>query len=217
MIGAGIAGLSAARCLLEQGGATIFGLSTRARRRRRMASRRMDTPAGQARFDHGAQFFTTRSDLFRRRSHRLSGWGGGRVDEGFRRRGWVSTVAGSEGMTSLCKWLAADAGIVPELGTRILDLGDELAARPVDAVIHTAPVPQALATMAFGGLLPGIELAQQLTGIHYKPTIAVMVAPAVAPTGWPIMVVPNTTTTRTIPISPLSPTTRPRASRRSRR
>ena len=86
-------------------------------------------------------------------------------------------------MTSLCKWLAADAGIVPELGTRILDLGDELAARPVDAVIHTAPVPQALATMAFGGLLPGIELAQQLTGIHYKPTIAVMVAPAVAPTG----------------------------------
>ena len=86
-------------------------------------------------------------------------------------------------MTSLCKWLAADAGIVPELGTRILDLGDELAARPVDAVIHTAPVPQALATMAFGGLLPGIELAQQLSGIHYKPTIAVMVAPAVAPTG----------------------------------
>ena len=62
-------------------------------------------------------------------------------------------------MTSLCKWLAADAGIVSELGTRILDLGDELAARPVGTVIHTAPVPQALATMAFGGLLPGIELA----------------------------------------------------------
>ena len=28
----------------------------------RMASRRIDTPNGVARFDHGAQFFTTRSD-----------------------------------------------------------------------------------------------------------------------------------------------------------
>ena len=83
VIGAGIAGLSAARCLLEQGvarddlrvvdkGRGVGG---------RMASRRMDTPAGQARFDHGAQFFTTRSDLFRRRSHRLSRvgrWSSGR-------------------------------------------------------------------------------------------------------------------------------------------
>ena len=186
VIGAGIAGLSAARCLLEQGvarddlrvvdkGRGVGG---------RMASRRMDTPAGQARFDHGAQFFTTRSDRFS--STVAAAVEGGAVVEwtkGFGDADGFPRWRGSEGMTSLCKWLAADAGIVPELGTRILDLGDELAAKPVDAVIHTAPVPQALATMAFGGLLPGIELAQQLSGIHYKPTIAVMVAPAVAPTG----------------------------------
>ena len=186
VIGAGIAGLSAARLLLEQGvarddlrvvdkGRGVGG---------RMACRRMGTPAGQARFDHGAQFFTTRSTLFSLTV--ASAVEGGAVVEwtnGFGDADGYPRWRGSEGMTSLCKWLTADAGIVPELGTRILDLGDELAARPVDAVIHTAPVPQALATMAFGGLLPGIELAQQLSGIHYKPTIAVMAAPAVAPTG----------------------------------
>ena len=50
----------------------------------RMASRRVDTPAGQARFDHGAQFFTTRSDCFVDGRIGCRGWGGGRVDEGFR-------------------------------------------------------------------------------------------------------------------------------------
>ena len=67
VVGAGIAGLAAARRLLEVGvdrsdlrvvdkGRGFGG---------RMASRRIDTPNGVARFDHGAQFFTTRSDLFR--------------------------------------------------------------------------------------------------------------------------------------------------------
>ncbi|MEO0492371.1 MAG: FAD-dependent oxidoreductase [Actinomycetota bacterium] len=186
VIGAGIAGLSAARRLLEQGvvlddirvvdkGRGVGG---------RMASRRMDTPAGQARFDHGAQFFTTRSDVFS--ATVASAVEAGAVVEwtkGFGDADGYPRWRGSEGMTSLCKWLATDAGITPELGTRILELGDELKAHPADAVIHTAPVPQALATMAFGGLLPPIELAQQLSGIHYKPTIAVMVAPSVAPTG----------------------------------
>ena len=88
-------------------------------------------------------------------------------------------------MTSLCKWMAAEAGLRPELGQRILDLGDELQANPVDAVIHTAPVPQALATLSFGGLLPDPELAGRLAGIRYKPTIAVLLAPTVDPTGLP--------------------------------
>jgi predicted NAD/FAD-dependent oxidoreductase len=44
-------------------------------------------------------------------------------------------------------------------------------------------VPQALATLSFCGLLPEPELADQLAGLRYKPTIAVLVAPALDPTG----------------------------------
>ena len=186
VIGAGIAGLSAARRLLEQGlshddirvvdkGRGVGG---------RMASRRMETPAGQARFDHGAQFFTTRSDAFS--STVAAAVEAGAVVEwtrGFGDADGYPRWRGSEGMTSLCKWLAADSGITPELGHRILDLGDEVKERPADAVIHTAPVPQALATMAFCGLLPETVLARRLSEIHYKPTIAVLVAPSVSPTG----------------------------------
>lgn len=189
VIGAGIAGLSAARRLLEAGvdrGALRVvdkgrGLGGR------MASRRLDTPAGIARFDHGAQFFTTRSELFTStvnaavEAGAVVEWTRGFGEEPDGHSRW----SGREGMTSLCKWMSADAGLRPELGRRILDLGDELAANPVDAVIHTAPVPQALATLAFCGLLPAPDLAARLAGIHYKPTIAVLLAPATDPTGLP--------------------------------
>ncbi|MEM9201954.1 MAG: FAD-dependent oxidoreductase [Actinomycetota bacterium] len=187
IIGAGVAGLSAARRLLELGlrvddirivdkGRGLGG---------RMASRRIETPAGTARFDHGAQFFTTRSEPFTAtvsaalEDGAVVEWtrGFGPAADGYPR--W----RGRDGMTSLCKWMAADAGFEPELGHRILDLGDELAAHRVDAVIHTAPVPQALATMAFGGLLPEPDLARRLSQIQYQPTIAVLLAPSLDPTG----------------------------------
>lgn len=187
IVGAGLAGLSAARRLIELGvsvddvrvvdkGRGVGG---------RMASRRLDTPAGTARFDHGAQFFTTRGEAFS--SAVAAAVDAGAVIEWT--RGFEAEPdgyprwRGAEGMTSLCKWMAADAGIEPELDRRVDDLGAELAARPADAVIHTAPVPQALATMAFCGLLPEPALARRLAEIHYKPTIAVLLAPAVDPTG----------------------------------
>ncbi|MEM9465516.1 MAG: FAD-dependent oxidoreductase [Actinomycetota bacterium] len=187
VIGAGIAGVSAARRLLDVGvdrddvrivdkGRGVGG---------RMASRRVDTPAGTARFDHGAQFFTTRSDAFTETvsaavdAGAVLEWtrGFGPAADGYPR--W----RGVDGMTSLCKWMADDAGLRPTLGHRILDLGDELATHPADAVIHTAPVPQALATFAYCGLLPEPGLAQRLAAIRYKPTIAVLVAPSSDPTG----------------------------------
>ena len=123
----------------------------------------MDTPAGQARFDHGAQFFTTRSDLFS--STVASAVEGGAWSSGRRvfGNGWVSTVAG-KGMTSLCKWLLPTPASFPNSapGFSTLVTNWQRGRRCRDP----APVPQALATMAFGGLLPGIELAQQPTGIH---------------------------------------------------
>ena len=187
VIGAGIAGLSAARRLLDAGvdRADIRVVDKGRGLGGRMASRRLETTAGTARFDHGAQFFTTRSEAFTATVNAAVAAGAvvewtrgfGPEADGYPR--W----RGSEGMTSLCKWMAADAGLRPELGRRIDDLGDELAANPVDAAILTAPVPQALATLAFCGLLPEPELATRLAEVHYKPTIAVLLAPAVDPTG----------------------------------
>ena len=187
IIGAGIAGLASARRLIELGvdpgdlrivdkGRGVGG---------RMASRRIDTPDGVARFDHGAQFFTTRGDAFTATvsaavaAGAVVEWTRGfdAEPDGYPR--W----RGTDGMTSLCKWRAADAGLEPVLGHRIDDLGAELAARPADAVIRTAPVPQALATMTFCGMLPEPGLAQRLAEIHYKPTIAVLLVPATDPSG----------------------------------
>ena len=189
VIGAGIAGLSAARRFVEVGvdvddnrvvdkGRGIGG---------RMASRRLETPVGTARFDHGAQFFTTRSEAFS--STVAAAVDAGAVVEWTRgfsgRSDGYPRWRGKEGMTSLCKWMADDAGLQPELGHQIIDLGDELDATPADVVVHTAPVPQALATLAFGGLLPEPSLATALAELHYKPTIAILAVPAVDPDGLP--------------------------------
>lgn len=189
VIGAGVAGLSAARRLVERGvdrrdvrivdkGRGVGG---------RMASRRIETPAGTARFDHGAQFFTTRSPAFAQTvadavtAGAVVEWtkGFGPEGDGFPR--W----RGRDSMTGLCKWMVTDAGLTVEHGHRVLDVGDELARHPADAVIHTAPVPQALATLTFCGMLPAPELADALGAIRYKPTIAVLVVPADSPEGLP--------------------------------
>jgi predicted NAD/FAD-dependent oxidoreductase len=178
VIGAGIAGLSAARVLRAE------GLSVRVTDKGRgvggrMASRRI----GDARFDHGAQFFTVRSAPFAalvdaaKRDGAVAEWTHGfqATPDGHAR--W----RGTEGMTSLCKWMAADAGIEPELGSAITDLRDS----PADAFVLTPPVPQSMAILSFSGLLPDPATATRLARIAYKPTIAVLATLDHAPTGMP--------------------------------
>jgi predicted NAD/FAD-dependent oxidoreductase len=64
IIGAGIAGLACAKGLARRGYAVVLfdkgrGLGGR------MSTRRLATPAGEAHFDHGAQYFTARDPGFR--------------------------------------------------------------------------------------------------------------------------------------------------------
>lgn len=133
-----------------------------------MASRRV----GDLRFDHGAQFFTTRSAPFSAlvdeamAAGAVVEWtrGFGSAPDGYPR------FRGADGMTSLCKWMAADAGIEVSLAQRVTDLGD-CAAR---AHVITAPVPQALAILSFSGMLPEPALARRLSAISYEPTITVL-------------------------------------------
>jgi predicted NAD/FAD-dependent oxidoreductase len=64
IIGAGLAGLSCARALVE-GGASVRLFDKGRGAGGRMATRRVDTPLGQAAFDHGAQYLTARDPAFR--------------------------------------------------------------------------------------------------------------------------------------------------------
>lgn len=132
-----------------------------------MASRRR----GGARFDHGAQFFTTRSEAFSSliddavQAGVVTQWtrGFGAEADGYPR--W----RGVEAMTSLAKWMATDVDVAT--GVTVTDLADH----PASAYVLTAPVPQSLAVLSMSKLLPDPELAVRLaTEITYRPTIAVM-------------------------------------------
>jgi len=178
VIGAGVAGLSAARVLRAEG-ITVRVIDKGRGVGGRMASRRV----GDARFDHGAQFFTVRSAPFSaaveqaRRAGAVVEWTHGfqPTPDGHAR--W----RGTGGMTSLCKWMSADAGIEPELGSVVTDVRDYAA----DAYVLTPPVPQSLAILSFSGLLPEPETATSLARIAYKPTIAVLATLDRTPTAMP--------------------------------
>ena len=178
IIGAGIAGLAAASELLAAG-RSVRVIDKSRGVGGRMASRRV----GNARFDHGAQFFTVRSPEFAavvtraQAAGAVTEWTHGFDDPPDGHARW----RGVDGMTSLCKWMASDAGIELELGRTVTELRDYES----DAFVLTAPVPQSLAILSFSGLLPAPELAREFAGIHYKPTIAILASLDRDPEGLP--------------------------------
>jgi renalase len=178
IVGAGIAGLAAARRLRSLRRSVRVVDKSRGVGGR-MASRRV----GDARFDHGAQFFTVRSEIFAetvaaaKSAGAVTEWthGFGDQPDGFVR--W----RGVDGMTSLCKWMASDAGLEIDFSETVTDLRASAAA----AYVLTAPVPQSLAILSLSTLLPEPSIAIQLAAIAYKPTIAVLATLDRSPTGLP--------------------------------
>lgn len=141
-----------------------------------MATRRL----GAARADHGAQFFTVRTDLFRELVAEAADDGavvewcrGFDADDGHVR--W----RGANGMTDLAKWLARDLDVT--VSHTVRDLREE----PADAYIVTAPVPQALALLVASRMVASPDLDDRLAMIRYEPTIALMVVPD-GPTAVPV-------------------------------
>jgi len=200
VIGAGMAGLSAARELLSAGLAVVV-LDKARGVGGRMATRRM----ADAVLDHGAQFFTVRGSEFAAIVEAAAS--AGRVVrwcDGFARAatvdGPVAAAAdghprwrGMQAMTDLPKHLAAElrAGDVPLRtdarvtavaadadGVRLtLDGGGVLVAR---GCVMTPPVPQSLDLLAAGGLLPpaagriDADIHRRLASITYDPCFALM-------------------------------------------
>lgn len=179
IIGAGIAGLSAATELVASGRRVVVLEKSRGVGGR-MATRRV----GEAVCDHGAQFFTVRGESFggmvteAHEAGSVATW-----CEGFSRAASIDATVtpatdgharwrGASGMTDLPKWLAAQLppdrcvvrtavkvsaiGVDGGLVRISLDPGPE-AGEPTTlhaaAAIITLPVPQSLDLFAAGGLL----------------------------------------------------------------
>jgi predicted NAD/FAD-dependent oxidoreductase len=144
VIGAGMAGLACARRLASAGAASVVvdkgrGIGGR------MATQRKMLSAGEVSFDHGAQYFTAKSDGFllalREMDHVCAQWDDGAIEP---------HLVGKPGMSSLPHAMAD--GLDIRLGIEVTALrptvsGWEVSAGPrrvtARRVIMTVPAPQA--------------------------------------------------------------------------
>ena len=178
VVGAGLAGLCAAGDLRDAGHAVVV-LDKGTGPGGRMATRRI----GSANVDHGAQFFTVRTDRFARAVEHwhadglVHEWcrGFGPTPDGYPRY----VVAG--GMNALAKHLAHGVDVRSRtlaFAVRrgpasaaawqvVVDTGDVLAA---DAVVVATPVPQALALT----ITAEVALPDALRAIDYDRTLALL-------------------------------------------
>jgi renalase len=165
VVGAGLSGLVAARTLRDAGvrvrvldkGRGVGG---------RLATRRI----GEARLDHGAQFFTVRGEAFA--AVVAEACEAGVVQEWCRGFGDVDgypRYRGTDGMTGFAKWLAQ--GLDVRTGVRVTDLAEH----PAGAYVLTAPIPQSLAVLSWSARLPGPDLADRLAAWTYNATLALLV------------------------------------------
>lgn len=181
VVGAGIAGLLAAKTLQQRGHQVIVVDKGRGVGGR-MATRRIENAV----FDHGAQFFSVHDSRFAR-------WVEQWVDAGVAEV-WTygfgadqhghARYRGVPSMTAIPKWMAQ--GLDVRLNTKVTairlqhprwlletDGGDAFQA---DALVMTPPVPQSLALLDAGEVrLLGV-IRKALERINYLPCIAVMVA-----------------------------------------
>lgn len=190
IVGAGLAGLVAAQELVAAGvevslvdkGRAVGG---------RLATRRI----GDARLDHGAQFFTVRTPAFRRRVDDWIERGIVHVwNHGFHPGDGHPRYVATAGMNSLAKDLAArlaDTTCTIETSTMAfmvrrraatatessapLQLNwdvviDDATVRPGNAVILTSPLPQSLALLVDSG----IEMDPTLMRTEYDRTISLL-------------------------------------------
>lgn len=179
VIGAGIAGLSAAAALQKAGRKAVVidkgrGVGGR------MTTRRV----GAATFDHGAQFVTARDSRFgdvlekARTAGAALEWCRGFTAEADGHARW----RGTPGMSSLAKHLALGLEIVQEKQVSVLkQKTDHWSVSMADgeiwsakAIILTAPVPQSLVLLEAGGVVLELGLKTRLSAIQYERCLTVM-------------------------------------------
>lgn len=182
VVGAGLAGLVAARRLTDAGRQVVV-LDKGRSPGGRLATRRLDTPRGVARLDHGAQFFTVRDARFR---DLVDGWQAqGWVHEwcrGFGDTDGHSRYAATGGMNALAKQLADGLDVRCDVLVFAIRPGSDTHAWsvhlddgtfvPADSVIVTAPLPQAFSLL----VTAEVTLPETLMRTDYDRTLGLLMA-----------------------------------------
>ena len=175
IVGAGLSGLMAAQSLQAQDHTvTVFDKGRGVGGR--LATRRID----DATLDHGAQFFTVRSDEFA--SHVNEWLTAGVVHEwcrGFQSDDGHPRYVGSKGMSGIAKHLASQLDVrlnqlvfsLEVADNNYVVVTDDGMRHSCDAVILTAPIPQSF-SLLFGA---GIELPSDMRSIDYDRTLGLLV------------------------------------------
>ncbi len=175
VVGAGLSGLVAAHELQKRGhDVSVFDKG------RGVGGRLATRRAGNATFDHGAQFFTVRDDSFR--AHVDEWLKAGVVREwcrGFESPDGHPRYVGTNGMTSIAKYLAN--GLDVRTSTLVFSLKqnndawivttDDGVQHHADRVVLTAPLPQSFSLMFSAGL----EMPAELRSIDYDRTVGLLV------------------------------------------
>ena len=175
IVGAGLSGLMAAN-ELQCHGHTVTVFDKGRGVGGRLATRRID----DATLDHGAQFFTVRSEEFA--SHVNEWMSAGVAHEwcrGFQSDDGHPRYVGSTGMSGIAKHLAGQLDVRLNHLVFSLEVGDngyvivtdDGVRHSCDAVILTAPIPQSF-SLLFGA---GIELPAEMRSIDYDRTLGLLV------------------------------------------
>ena len=187
VVGAGIAGLLCADTL-QRAGRDVLLLDKGRRPGGRMATR---SEAG-ATFDHGAQFFTVRTDFLQARVDEwlADGW----IREWFREAPWDSSPGGHpryvgvEGMNTVARRLAARLPFQPSVRVQRVarstddrwtvtarEHGGEERAWSARHLVLTAPLPQSLHLLGKGGIRLPEESLPALLSVDYVRSLTALV------------------------------------------
>ena len=183
IVGAGLSGLVAAQNLSDAGvRVTVL------ERERKVGGRMRTDRVRDGVFDHGAQFFTVRSDRFEEIAQTwISGgvaaeWTRGFADaSGEQQEDGHPRYKGTRGMTGIAEHLAQNLDVKTGLEATELRRGEsgwEVVAggstHMSDALVLTAPAPAALTLVDRNAVSLPAEAREALESISYEPCIAVM-------------------------------------------
>ncbi len=185
IIGAGVSGLLVSRLLAE----------ARIRhwiidKGRRVGGRMATREAQDARFDHGAQYFTARDPRFRAVVNGAIGdrivksWATGfRLGDGSLKSNGEPRYVCRDGINAFARWLAAPlvvdtsnhaVAIRHDGSSWVVNIKDAPSRRARTLVV-TCPAPQSLELLGVGGVSLAPEVRASLAAIQYDPCFALLV------------------------------------------
>lgn len=182
LIGAGMAGLTAARELAKQGH-TVTVLDKGRGVGGRMATRRID----RSRIDHGAQYFTAKSPLFQSFTEELLTEGVAGIAPIANQGDAPLHYIGYNGMSAIAKYMAQSLHVIT--GERVIKIEKRTGSSnngwrvvsetgttyEADNLLITIPAPQALTLLQDSNIGADEVNMVALESIQYSPCITVMV------------------------------------------